>query len=63
MSKQNVNWVFTINNPTEDDNPQRWDGVRYLVYQKEKGKEGTQHYQGYVVFEKKKSLGGVKYVS
>jgi len=44
-------WSFTINNPTEADDPKAWADVKYLVFQKEKGKEGTPHFQGYVFME------------
>lgn len=44
-------WTFTINNPTDADDPKEWDDVKYLVYQLEKGKEGTPHYQGYVFMD------------
>lgn len=40
-------WCFTLNNPTEADKPLDWD-VQYVIYQSEKGKEGTPHYQGYL---------------
>lgn len=43
-------WCFTVNNP--DDTPEEFlelfavPGVKYLVFQKEKGDSGTPHYQG-----------------
>lgn len=42
-------WCFTINNPNEVGSPQGWT-YDYLVYQLEKGAEGTPHLQGYVYF-------------
>lgn len=39
--------MFTINNYTDADKPLEWN-VDYVIYQKEKGKEGTPHLQGYV---------------
>jgi len=54
------NWMFTINNPLPADSPLSWPGVKYLVYQKEKGENGTPHLQGYVQFELQKQLVGVK---
>ena len=45
MAKRN--WLFTINNPTEEDDPKEWP-TQYVTYQLEKGDEGTPHYQGYV---------------
>lgn len=44
-------WCFTINNPTDDTEPQNWP-YDYLVYQKEKGASGTEHLQGYVYLRK-----------
>ena len=48
-------WTFTINNPTDDDNPAKWDDVQYMIYQKEVSKTGTPHLQGYVHFPKNKT--------
>lgn len=56
------NWCFTINNPTEDDDPNNWD-CRYCVWQLEKGKDGTPHHQGYVEFKDVKRLAGVKKIN
>lgn len=41
------NWVFTINNPEFEP---AWvpDKMKYLVFQLERGENGTPHYQGYV---------------
>lgn len=56
-------WCFTINNPyVEKDRlllPQ-WEGMLYRVHQLEKGKEGTSHYQGFVIFEKRITLPSLK---
>jgi len=47
------NWVFTINNPEDLDLP-TWEwmtpDVKFAIYQKECGEEGTIHLQGYVEF-------------
>lgn len=52
------NWVFTVNNPTEQ---LTWDdSAKYAVWQKEKGEQGTEHYQGYVEFKSSKKLDAVK---
>lgn len=56
------NWVFTLNNP---EAPLDWEAlkgsVRYLVYQKEKGKEkGTIHYQGYIEMHKSQRMAAMK---
>lgn len=51
-------WCFTINNPTSKPS---FDGKqRYLVYQLEKGLEGTEHYQGFVYFDGQKSFRQLK---
>ena len=59
------NWFFTINNPDDDDNPEKWDcsTFKYLVFQLEKGEQNTPHYQGYITFSNKKSLKQVKEIS
>jgi len=62
MSKPCFNYCFTINNPTEDDDPRKWD-ARYVSWQLEKGTDGTPHYQGYVEFHKQKRLSGAKKVN
>jgi len=42
-------WCFTINNPKAKP---ELTHTRYVVYQLEKGEEGTEHYQGFVYFDK-----------
>ena len=56
-------WMFTINNPTEEDNPKLWQFVEYMIFQVEKGEEGTVHLQGYVCFKKQMRLSACKKVS
>ena len=51
------NWLFTENNP--ENPPVFGEGVRY-VYQKERGEEGTVHYQGYCEFRENVRLSGLK---
>lgn len=64
------NWCFTINNPEHGDisnlvyldtelHRQSLD-INYVIYQLEKGTSGTEHYQGYVQFTKRKTLNQVK---
>lgn len=44
--------MFTINNPSSNELPAGWPEVSYAVWQREKGEQGTEHLQGYVVFGK-----------
>lgn len=55
------NWCFTFNNYPEDVDEQLL-GIEcvYLVYQREHGGNGTPHLQGYVAFERKKTLSAVR---
>jgi len=57
---QSRNWCFTINNPTPADTPEAWQGVKYVIYQKERGAAGTEHIQGYLHLFANKRLSGVK---
>lgn len=57
------NWVFTLNHPdSHPPLPQAWDKslIKFLVCQREVGKEGTLHYQGYVEFNARKRLTTLK---
>lgn len=49
-------WCFTLNNPEEDihDRMLNMRDVEYAVWQLEIGEQGTEHFQGYVVFFEKK---------
>lgn len=60
--RQGVNYLFTINNPTDNDNPEKWE-YKYLIYQIEKGENETTHYQGYIIFKKKMSIAGLKKIN
>jgi len=54
-------WLFTINNPEENEEPPNiWPDVQYVVWQHEQGVEGTDHIQGYVVYTCKKTLQTIK---
>jgi len=54
-------WVFTTNNPHEEDLPPNvWPDVEYVIWQHEAGENGTEHLQGYVVFVGKKRLQWVR---
>lgn len=60
-SSQGRNWVFTINNPTDDDYARLDSAVcQYLVYQTERGESGTVHIQGLACFEKRTRLNQVR---
>lgn len=55
------NWCFTLNNPTQEErsffsNFQLGDYFVYLIYQEEKGENGTIHFQGYVECREKRAL-------
>ncbi len=60
MQRQFSYWMFTLNNPTVLT-PAFWKHKPvYVVWQLEKGKQGTEHYQGYAVWDKKVNLSGAK---
>lgn len=54
------NWCFTVNNPDIDDILPDHADIRYVVWQRERGAEGTEHWQGYVEFDKPMRLAAVK---
>lgn len=62
MNAKTQNWMFTINNPQVEDDPSLWD-TNYLIFQLEKGAEGTEHYQGYCIFPAQKRLSAVKKIN
>jgi len=50
-------WCFTLNNPViEDEPPNIWPDVDYVIWQHERGENGTEHIQGYVCFSKRMRL-------
>lgn len=57
---QKSHWCFTINNPEDGDFVTEHPLIQYLVYQLERGDNGTKHIQGYVEFKRTIKLGGVK---
>lgn len=53
------NWLFTLNNFTNDELEQCKQGaqwIRYLVCQHERGTEGTDHLQGYIECNERRRL-------
>lgn len=57
---QAIHWCYTLNNPTA---PLELPDTIYHIYGEEVGESGTPHYQGYVVFEKRKRLTQLKKLS
>lgn len=64
-------WCFTINNPTDADKFWCVDGdeghlndalvnVQYFILQEERGREGTLHWQGFIIFKDQKRLSWLK---
>nr|DAO27956.1 MAG TPA: Rep protein [Cressdnaviricota sp.] len=45
-------YCFTLNNPTEEPDFTKTSLVRYAIYQRERGENGTIHLQGYVELSK-----------
>lgn len=63
MPWQSKYWFFTLNHPRSRDEAEFPELVRisqWLVYQLERGDNGTEHYQGYCVFPTNKRLAGVR---
>ena len=56
---QGKNLCFTINNPKEDPEFDE-EKMHYLVFQLERGENGTLHLQGYVEMKKQMRLNAVK---
>lgn len=59
------NWCFTLNNYVPNDREELArgfadGGIRYAVYQPERGSANTPHLQGYVVFKNARTLRGVR---
>ena len=57
-------WCFTINNPTDDDkfweNAEQQEQLEFLAVQYEIGKQGTPHYQGFLILKRKNRLTWVR---
>ncbi len=56
-------WIFVINNPTIDDvnnfHVYR-EAIKYVIFNREVGDQGTPHLQGYIVMKVKKRLSQMK---
>ena len=58
-------WCFTENNPTRtvlfpDGLP---DGIKYIVYQLERGEAGTPHLQGYIALARPQRMAWIKKIT
>ncbi|ASM90388.1 replication associated protein [Hudisavirus sp.] len=57
-------WCFTINNPTDDDmfweDAEQQEKFDFLAVQYEVGKQGTPHYQGFVILKRRNRLTWLK---
>lgn len=65
MPGQGTRWCFTLNNPTSGEEGALADlldsdHVRYGVYGRETGEEGTPHFQGFVIFTSNRRFNNVK---
>jgi len=63
MSQKSKYWVFTINNPTgqdDEDLSRLINKATYIIWTPEIGKQGTPHYQGYMEFRTRRTLKSVK---
>lgn len=58
------NWTFTLNNPTDEEQKHILDEVSkkcdFIVFQKEKGVNNTEHLQGYIQLGQRKRLSYVR---
>jgi len=53
------NYVFTLNNPESNDLPD-FQHARYIVWQLEKGENGTKHIQGYIELSSPRRIAALK---
>lgn len=59
-SRRSRDWCFTINNPTDGDDPQLWLEYRYVFWSRERGLGGTVHLQGFVIWTTDRTLNWVR---
>jgi len=59
---QSRRWCFTINNPLPSDFPtlENVQHSRFIIYQRERGAQETEHIQGYVEFNRPIRLAAIK---
>jgi len=57
---QSKYWIFTWNNPEFELTLDTKEFITYLVYQKERGENGTVHYQGYLEASRRVRLSQLK---
>jgi len=64
VAKQSRNWVFTLNNYTEEEvkGMDGWleKGVEGIGYGREVGENGTPHLQGFIIMKEKATMHKVK---
>lgn len=65
MSNRAYGWILTINNPDQSidelkDYIASLKGLKYGVFQREKGEEGTEHFQIYLEFNNQKRFDTLK---
>eukprot|EP00798_Chlamydomonas_sp_ICE-L_P018616 gene18616-25130_t len=61
MANKSRNWCFTLNNYSDEDVAliAQWN-VKYVVFGREIGEEGTPHLQGFVIMKNKGRLASMK---
>lgn len=57
---QSVGWCFTLNNPETNEIAWPAEKVRYAIWQREAGENGTPHLQGYMEFKRGQRMSALK---